>query len=67
MVELKVAGMTCGGCARSVTNAVHGVAPGAKVSVDLGSRRVSVETDLDADTIVSAIKGAGYAVERQDV
>ena len=27
MIELKVSGMTCGGCVRSVTNAVHGVAP----------------------------------------
>lgn len=66
MIELKVSGMTCGGCVRSVTNAVHGVAPDAHVTVDLATRRVSVETGVDAGTIAAAIESAGYEVERQD-
>lgn len=66
MVEFKVAGMTCGGCVRSITNAVHGVAAAAKVTVDLRSKRVSVETNVDAGAITDAIENAGYQVERQD-
>lgn len=67
MVELKVFGMTCGGCVRSVTNAVHGVAPDANVSVDLAAKRVSVETDAEAAMIARAIEEAGYEVEREGV
>ncbi|WP_188053893.1 heavy-metal-associated domain-containing protein [Sphingosinithalassobacter sp. CS137] len=66
MIELKVSGMICGGCVRWVTNAVHGVAPGALATVDLATKRVSVETDVDAATIAAAIESAGYEVERQD-
>ena len=66
MIELKVSGMTCGGCVRSVTNAVHGVAPHANVTVDLATKRVSVETAVDAATIAAAIESAGYEIERQD-
>lgn len=66
MVEFKVAGMTCGGCVRSITNAVHGVVAAAKVTVDLRSKRVSVETNVDAGAITDAIENAGYQVERQD-
>lgn len=35
MYEFKVTRMNCGGCARSVTRAIHGVDAGATVSVDL--------------------------------
>jgi copper chaperone len=66
MVEFKVAGMTCGGCVRSITNAVHGVAAAAKVTVDLRSKRVSVETNVDAGVIADAIENAGHQVERQN-
>lgn len=55
----KVSGMTCGGCARSVEQAIKAVAPGAEVSVDLPKGQVTVE-GAD-DTLVSkAIDGAGF-------
>ena len=65
MVQFHVAGMTCGGCARSVTNAVKGVDAGASVNVDLATKLVTVDSHADAATIAGAIKAAGYAVEAQ--
>jgi copper chaperone len=63
MVQFQVNGMTCGGCARSVTNAVKGVDGQAKVDVDLATKLVTVETTAQARAIADAIEAAGYAVE----
>lgn len=63
MVQFHVAGMTCGGCARSVTNAVKDVDPGASVNVDLVTKLVTVDSRAEAATIAGAIKAAGYEVE----
>lgn len=62
MVQFHVAGMTCGGCARSVTNAVKGVDAGAVVNVDLATKLVAVDSTAAAFAIVNAIKAAGYDV-----
>ena len=62
MIELNVQGMTCGGCARAVTNAVQRVDPSASVNVDLSSRRVAVESAADPSTLKTAIEEAGYQV-----
>lgn len=63
MVQFRVADMTCGGCVRSVTNAVKGVDTDASVNVDLATKLVSVESNADASSIANAIKAAGYEVE----
>ena len=63
MVQFQVAGMTCGGCARSVTNAVKGVDAGASVNVDLATKIVAVDSRADTKAIAGAIKAAGYEVE----
>jgi len=55
----KVDGMTCGGCVRSVTNAITRVAPDAKVEVDLPTGRVTVD-GADADAVKKAVEGAGF-------
>lgn len=62
MVQFHVAGMTCGGCARSVTNAVKGVDAGAVVNVDLATKLVAVDSKAAASAIANAIKAAGYDV-----
>lgn len=64
MLDFQVNGMTCGGCARAVTNAVKSVDAAADVQVDLASKRVTVESTADATKIRSAIEEAGYGVER---
>ena len=54
-----VLGMTCGGCAKSVTNAVQDAAPGASVSVDLEAKSVTVD-GADELTVKQAVEDAGF-------
>ena len=62
MMNFSVLGMTCSGCARAVTNAVQRVDENAKVDVDLGAKRVSVQSSADPKLFESAIEDAGYEV-----
>lgn len=65
-MEFNVNGMTCGGCVRTVTNAIRNVDPDASVEVDLASKRVSVRSEkADPRSIEAAITDAGYEVSRQ--
>lgn len=55
-----VEGMTCGGCARGVTNAVQRVAPSLRVEVDHESGRVTIEGSHTEAQVKAAIDGAGF-------
>lgn len=59
----RVSGMTCEGCVRSVTRAITRVAPAARVSVDLGAGRVSVEDGPDEQAVEGAVTNAGFRFE----
>ena len=63
MFRYKVEKMGCGGCAKSVTRAVHAVAPDARVEVDLGAKLVTVSGGGPADRIAQAIAAAGFPAE----
>ena len=64
MVRLKVEKMGCGGCAKSVTRAVHSIEPNPSVEVDLGTKLVTVSGAAGpADRIAGAIAEAGYPAE----
>lgn len=54
-----VHGMTCGGCAKSVTNAIQAAAPGAEVEVNLDAKTVSVE-GAGEDAVKQAVADAGF-------
>jgi copper chaperone len=62
MIDFKVQGMTCGGCARGVTNALQRVDANAVVNVDLASKTVSVNSTADVQQLKQAIEKAGFAV-----
>ena len=62
MVELKVTGMTCGGCANSVRRAITQEFPAAAVQVDLGSGLVRIEGDVDVARAVASVQNAGFDV-----
>ena len=62
MYEIKVSGMTCGGCVSSITNALKSMDSKASVTVNLKSQIVTVESEKVQDDIVSAIEDAGYSV-----
>lgn len=62
MYELRVEGMTCGGCAASVKRAVQAIDGSAEVNVDLGSKTVRVRSAAKLDAVTSAVADAGYPV-----
>lgn len=56
----RVLGMTCGGCANSVTNAIKALAGVSAVDVDLEAKTVSVEGSLDSSAVEKAVTDAGF-------
>lgn len=56
----RVDGMTCGGCARSVTGAINRVSPQSTVTVDLPNGRVTIDGNADDATIKAAVESAGF-------
>ncbi|MEW6759873.1 MAG: heavy metal translocating P-type ATPase [Pseudomonadota bacterium] len=62
MYELLVDGMSCGHCVGRVTKAVQGVDEAARVTIDLPTRKVSVDSKAELASIAAAIDAAGYPV-----
>jgi len=55
----KVLGMTCGGCASSVTKAIVAAAPGAAVEINLDDKAVTV-SGADETAVKQAVEDAGF-------
>jgi Cu+-exporting ATPase len=62
MYELTVEGMSCGHCVGRVTQSVQAVDQQAKVTVDLPTKKVQIDSQADLDKIAAAIDAAGYPV-----
>ncbi len=60
--EYRVEGMTCGGCASSVTKAIQRVAPSTIVQVTLEGGKVVVEGAHDERAVREAVEDAGFTV-----
>lgn len=58
--KYKVDGMTCGGCANSVTRAITTLVPGATVDVNLEAGTIPVEGVDDEGAIAQAVEDAGF-------
>ena len=61
MLEFQIPTMTCGHCARSVTQAVQAADPSALVQSDLPQKKVVVDSDLPREQIVARLAEAGFA------
>ncbi len=61
MLEFDIANLSCGHCARAVTEAVLELDPAAQVEVDLPTRHVRVDTQADRERVAAALAQAGYA------
>jgi copper chaperone len=59
-MQFHVEGMTCGGCAKSVTKAITNLDPNAKVEADPASRTVRVETSQSQAAIQQVLADAGF-------
>lgn len=63
-MTFEIEGMTCGGCARAVANAIRDV-PGVKeANVDLQGKEAVVQGDsMDSDQVVKAVNEAGFSAK----
>ena len=61
MPTFRIDDMTCGHCAATVTHAIRGLDPDARVDVRLADRLVHVQTEQAAAAdVVHALGEAGY-------
>ena len=66
-IELKVDGMTCQGCVRSVEKKLSTVAGVESAKVDLAAGRASVNYDparVDAAKLIGAVEQIGFHASR---
>ena len=59
-MEFNLPDMSCGHCAGVITRTVKQLDASATVHVDLPSKKVTVETTQDRQTVASALAEAGY-------
>jgi Cu+-exporting ATPase len=67
MYELTVEGMSCAHCVGRVTKTVQGLDGGAKVEIDLPTKKVRIESRAELEKIAAAIDEAGYPVTARSV
>ena len=66
-VELKVDGMTCQACARSVTRKLSGIDGVASASVDLAAGKATVvrdESRASVEDLIAALSQIGFRAAR---
>jgi copper chaperone len=66
-VELKVGGMTCQGCVRSVTKKLSGVAGVSNAVVDLAAGKATVQYDdsrTKVEDLIGAVEQIGFHASR---
>ena len=59
-LNLTITGMTCGHCARTVTQALQAVPGVASAAVDLKAGTAVVQGDPDPTALVAAVEDEGY-------
>ncbi|SDS35627.1 Au+-exporting ATPase [Halopseudomonas litoralis] len=62
-IELTIEGMTCASCVARVERALKAVPGVLEARVNLATERVTVHGSAAADTLVAAIKNAGYSAQ----
>ena len=60
MYRFNVPSMTCGGCARSVTKALQGVDPHARIETDPPNGAVRVDSVVEQAAFIAALREAGF-------
>ena len=61
MIEMTLPTMTCGHCVRTVTETVKKLDPTAKLSIDLPTHTVQIESQRPAAEFQAALTEEGYA------
>lgn len=60
MIEFTVNDMTCGHCASTITRAVKDVDAAGRCEIDLGTKKVRIDSRRPAADFKAAIEEAGY-------
>ena len=63
-IEISIEGMTCGGCARSVTKALQSVDPDARIETNPPAREVRVGSAHGPEAFLAALAEAGFPATR---
>lgn len=61
--ELWISGMTCNGCANTVTRVLSRVPGVTNATVDFGSGRATVMGSACPEDLVAAVQAAGYGAQ----
>lgn len=64
-MRFHIENMTCGGCARGVSQAIRSVDPAATVEADPPSRSVTIQSLKPADAFLPALEAAGFPASAQ--
>jgi copper chaperone len=59
-MEFDIPAMTCGHCVKAVTQTVQSLDPDAKINVELASKKLTLQTTKDRQTVATALTEAGY-------
>lgn len=59
-VTYRVEGMTCGGCARAVTNALQLISPDLQIEVSREAGTVVVEGEHREEDVEQGVEAAGF-------
>ncbi len=67
-MNLKVEDMSCGHCVAAIEGALESVAgvSGVEASLDTKVVTVTVDSGVEANAILAAVRGAGYTPQLQD-
>ena len=60
MLTLNVENMTCGHCVKAITQAVLAADPQAKIDITLENKQVMIQTQLEANQVISILEDEGY-------
>ena len=60
-LHFTLSGLTCQGCVRALTRAIHKSDPQADVQIDLEQLRLDVRTVLNASEVQARIEAAGFS------
>jgi copper chaperone len=59
--ELKIEGMSCGHCVKTVETALRGVRGVTKADVQIGAAHVETESSVTRQALIAALADADYA------
>lgn len=63
MITLQIDNMTCEHCVKAITNALIDADENAKIEISLPQKQVTVESELEANQIISILEDEGYSTK----